>query len=393
MARLAFTAGLLLAISASVGGPGQAHAQPGPAAAPAVGVAQVTSRPITETSEFIGRIQAVNRVELVARVTAFLVKRQFIEGDEIHAGDVLYRLERPPFEAAVAAQAANVAQAEAVLQGGNLTLGRAEALLNTPAGQRSRVEDAQAAQRSQAAQIAGAQAQLRIAQTNLDYTEIRAPIDGKISRTAVTEGNVVSPSTGTLATIVSQDPMYVLFPVSVRAALDLRDRYADKGGFSAVTIKLKLPNGKIYPLDGRLDYLDPTVAPNTDTLTFRARIANPLRPGSKPNDPGSRELADGEFVTVSLQGVEPIQALAIPRAGILSDQQGNYVWVVGDGNKAEQRRVQLGQSTPDTAVIASGLKAGETVVIDGVQRVRPGIVVAPAPAGAGPSVPPVAPRT
>ena len=148
---------------------------------------------------------------------------------------------------------------------------------------------------------------------------------------------------------------------------------------------MRLPNGKTYAQDGSLDYIDPTVASNTDTLTFRARIPNPLRPGAKAADPGSRELSDGEFVTVSLQGVEPIQALAIARAAILSDQQGNYVWVVGDGNKVEQRRVQLGQSTPETAVIASGLKEGETVVVDGVQRVRPGAVVAPAPAP-GPAI-------
>lgn len=385
MRRLAVLAALLLAQPAA--------AQPGPAGPPAVGVAQATRRPITETSEFVGRIQAISRVDLVARVTAFMTQRSFTEGAEVHANDVLYRLERPPFEAQVAASAASVAQAEAVLQGNNLTLGRAEALLNTPAGQRSRVDDAQAAQRSQAAQLANAQAQLRIAQTNLDYTEIRAPIDGKISRTSVTEGNVVSPSSGTLATIVSQDPMYVLFPISVRTALDLRDRYAEKGGFSAVTIKLKLPNGRMFDQAGKLDYIDPTVTPNTDTLTFRAQIPNPLRGGLKSNDPGARELSDGEFVTVTLEGVEPIQALAIPRTAILSDQQGNYVWVVGDGNKVGQRRVQLGQSTPDTAVIASGLKEGESVVVDGVQRVRPGAVVNPAPAGPGPAVPPQGPRT
>ena len=370
-----------------------ALAQPGPGGPPAVGVAQATRRPVIETSEFVGRIQAVNRVDLVARVTAFLMERRFTEGAEVHAGDVLYKLERTPFEAQVAGQAAQVAQAEAVLQGSQLSLGRAEALLNTPAGQRSRVDDALAQQRSQAAQLAGAQAQLRLAQNNLDYTEIKAPIDGKISRTSVTEGNVVGPSSGILAAIVSQDPMYVLFPVSVRAALDLRDRYADKGGYSAVTIKLRLPNGQAYDQEGRLDYIDPTVTANTDTLTFRARIPNPLRPGFKAGEAGGRNLSDGEFVTVTLQGVEPVQALAIPRAAVLSDQQGSYVWVVGDGNKAEQRRIQLGQSTPDTAVVSSGLKEGESVVVDGVQRVRPGVVVNPAPAGTGPQMPPQAPRT
>ena len=369
-----------------------AWAQPGPGGPPSVGVAKATRQPVIETSEFVGRVQSINRVDLVARVTAFLVQRTFTEGSEVHAGDPLYRLERGPFEAQVAAQAASVAQADAVLQNNSLTLNRAEQLLNTPAGQRSRVDDAQSAQRSQAALLANAQAQLRQSQINLDYTEIKSPIDGKISRTSVTEGNVVTPSSGVLATIVSQDPMYVLFPISVRAALDLRDRYADKGGFSAVTIKLRLPNGKTYDRDGQLDYLDPTVTANTDTITFRARIPNPVRAGARSNDPGSRELTDGEFVTVTLQGVEPIQALGIPRAAILSDQQGNYVWVIGDGNKAEQRRVQLGQSTPETAVISGGLKEGETVVVDGVQRVRPGAVVAPAPMSPPPAMPAQAPR-
>ena len=393
MRRLATLAGPILAILvlfplAALAQPGP----PGPPGPPSVGTVQVTSQDITESSQFVGRIQAVSHVDLVARVTAFMIERHFTEGGEVHAGDVLYRLERPPFEAVVAAQAAQVAQADAVLQNNNLTLGRAEALLNTPAGQRSNVDAATAAQRSQAAQLAGAQAQLRQAQINLDYTEIKAPIAGKISRTSVTEGNVVGPNSGVLATIVSQDPMYVVFPVSVRAALDLRDRYAAKGGFKAVIVKVTLPNGRPYDQKGELDYVDPTVATNTDTLIFRGRIPNPIRYGADSNNLGSRELTDGEFVTVDLQGAEPVKALAIPRASILSGQQGNYVWVVGEGNKAEQRRVTLGQSTPATAVITAGLKEGETVVVDGVQRVRPGIVVAPTPANATPTMPASGPR-
>ena len=379
-----------LALGALVGA---ANAQPGPAGPPAVGVAKVQKRAITETSEFVGRIQAVNRVDLVARVTAFLEKRTFLEGSEVKAGDVLYRLERAPFEAQVAAQAAAVAQQEATLQNNTLALNRAEALLSTPAGQRSRVDDALAAQKTAAAQLAAAQAQLRLAQVNLDYTEIKAPIDGLIARTTVTEGNVVTPSSGVLTTIVSQTPMYVVFPISVRAGLDLRDRYADKGGFNAVKIRLRLPNGQLYNQIGELNYLDNTVSPNTDTLTLRGFIANPIRSGAQAGEPGSRELIDGEFVTVLLEGVEPVQALGIPRAAVLADQQGNYVWVIGDGNKAEQRRIQLGQSTPETAVVSSGLKEGETVVVDGVQRVRPGLVVNPAPANAPPTLPPQPPRT
>ena len=385
--RLVPTSAFLLLLSAAP------LAQPGPSGPPAVGVVAVKKQSITETSEFVGRIQAINHVDLVARVTAFIEKRSFTEGSEVKAGQTLYELERGPFEAQVAAQGATVAQADATLQNNVLKLNRAQSLLNTPAGQRSNVDDALAAQRTANAQLLAAQAQLRQAQINLDYTEIKAPIDGLISRTSVTVGNVVSPSSGTLATIVSQDPIYVVFPISLRAGLALRDKYASNGGFDAVQIKLRLPTGEMYDKVGMLNYADNTVSTNTDTLTLRGSVPNPIRPGAKPGEPGARELVDGEFVTVLLQGVEPIQALGVPRAAVLSDQQGSYVWVVGDGNKAERRQVQLGQSTPETAVVTSGLKEGEMVVVDGVQRVRPGAVVAPGPASQGPTMPPQPPKT
>lgn len=363
-----------------------ALAQGGPGGPPAVGVVAVKKQSVIEQSEFVGRIQSIQHVDLVARVTAFIEKREFVEGAEVKAGQSLYKLERGPFEAQVAAQAATVAQAEATVQNTGLKLGRAQSLLNTPAGQRSNVDDAIAAQRTGQAQVLAAQAQLRQAQINLDYTDIKAPIDGLISRTSVTVGNVVGPSTGTLATIVSQDPMYVVFPISVRAALDLRDKYANAGGFDAVEIKLRLSTGKTYGQSGRLNYVDNTVSTNTDTLTLRGSIPNPLLPGAKAGQPGARELGDGEFVTVLLQGVDPIEALGVPRSAVLSDQQGDYVWVIGVGNKAEQRHVQLGQSTPAVAVVTSGLKEGEMVVVDGVQRVRPGMVVNPGPASAPPTL-------
>jgi membrane fusion protein (multidrug efflux system) len=191
-------------------------AQPAANAPPAVGVVRAERQQITETDEFIGRIQAVNRVALVARVTGFLDKRLFTEGAEIKKSDLLYQIEKPPFQAAVDAAQSTVEQMEAQHRNAQLTLQRAQTLLNTPAGQQSNVDAALASERALAAQISGAQAQLETAQINLDYTDIRAPIDGEITSTSVTEGNVVSPTTGTLATIVSQDPMYVLFSISLR---------------------------------------------------------------------------------------------------------------------------------------------------------------------------------
>ena len=262
-------------------------------------------------------------------------------------------------------------QFEAQHRNAQLTLERAQELFKTPAGQQSNVDAALAAERALAAQIAGAQAQVQTAEINLGYTEIRAPIDGKISRTAVTEGNVVSPTSGTLATLVSQDPMYVIFPVAVRTGLDLRDRYATKGRVQRGRDQAA-PAGRTNLRAGRQARLrSPTVAENTDTITLRGVIPNPCFPACKPGH-RSRELIDGEFVTVLLEGVEPITVLAIPRAAVLSDQQGDYVYVVDAQNKAQMRRIQLGQSTPSTAVVTDGLKEGELVISEGLQRVRPG---------------------
>jgi membrane fusion protein, multidrug efflux system len=365
-----------------------ARAQPAPAGPPAVGVVRAERQQITQTDEFIGRIQAVGRVALVARVTAFLEKRNFVEGAEVKKDDLLYVLEQPPFQAQVDYNKANVAQLEAQHRNAELTLERAQYLLKTVAGQQSTVDSALAQERSLAAQIAGAQAQLQQAEINLGYTEIRAPIDGKISQTAVTEGNVVSPTTGTLATIVSQDPMYVNFAIAQRTGIDLRNRYATKGGFSAVVIRLRLPNGEMYGSEGKADYVSPTVAENTDTITVRGVVPNPVLPGMKLGAPGSRELTDGEFVTVLLEGVQPIFVLAIPRAAVLSDQQGDYVYVVDVQSRAEIRRIQLGQSTPTTAVVTNGLKEGELVINEGLQRVRPDEAVLPGPASPPPAISP-----
>ena len=373
---------LLLALTVLSAG---AKAQPAPGGPPAVGVVRAEKQQITQSNEFVGRIQSIGRVSLVARVTAFLEKREFVEGAEVKKGDLLYRLEQPPFQAQVDANQATVAQLEAQHNFAAQQLARSQYLIKTPAGQQQQVDQDISNERSLAAQAASAQAQLNIAEINLGYTEIRAPIDGKISATAVTEGNVVSPTSGTLATLVSQDPMYVNFPVAVRTALELRDKYVPKAGFEAVVIRLRLPTGKISNQVGHLDYVSPTVDQNTDTIALRGVVPNPVVIDAKPGQPTVRELTDQEFVTVLLEGVQPVEVLAIPRAAVLSDQQGDFVYIVDAQNRAQVRRIQLGQSTPTTAVIVSGVRDGELVISEGVQRVRPGEVVSPGPASPPPS--------
>ena len=375
---------LLLGIAAGL----PAVAQPaGPSAPPAVGTVEAVRRPVTQSNEFIGRVLAVNRVELVARVSAFLQEQLFEEGAEVKQGDVLYRLESAPYEAEVAVREAAVTQAEAALANARLTLQRAQELRSTGAGTQVALDDAIAQERSAAAQLVAAQAQVRQAQINVGYTEIRSPIDGRIGRSAVDAGNVVGPGSGVLATIVSEDPMHVVFAVPMPTALNLRSRYADRGGFAAVTIRLRLPDDRMYDQAGKLEFVDVAVGQNTDTITLRGTIPNPLLSHGAGGGARLRELINGQFANVVLEAVEPVQAVVIPREAVLSDQRGDFVYVVDAESKAERRSVRLSASTtPTSAVIAEGLQEGEKVVLEGVQRVQPSAPVSAAPADFNPEL-------
>jgi membrane fusion protein (multidrug efflux system) len=355
-----------------------ATAQPVPSGPPAVGVIKVERRPMTDTYEFNGRIQAIDSVNIVARVPAFLEKRLFTEGTDVKKGDLLYVLERPPYQASVDVQKAAVAQAKAQLENGNIELWRKRDLVGRNTGTQQAVDAAEATQRTQAAQLLAAEAQLESAQINLNYTEIRSPIDGRIGRTSVTIGNVVNPASGTVTTVVSQDPMHVVFPIPTRRAIELREAYSKQGGFDAVKIRLRLPDGRIYGETGKLDFINNTIAQDTDTFLVRAVIPNPILGTETAGGVKLRELVADEFVTVLVEAVEPKLVIAVPRAAILADQQGSYVYVVDDQNVARQRRVILGQMTPETAGIVEGLKEGEQVVVEGVQRARPNSPVSPA---------------
>ncbi|WP_241667191.1 efflux RND transporter periplasmic adaptor subunit, partial [Muricoccus nepalensis] len=377
---LAAALGLLLA--ASLAAPGPAQAQFGPQGPPAVGTQEAARRPVTESTEFVGRVEAVQRVDIAARITGFLQEVVFREGQEVKRGDVLYRIERQTFEAEVARTNANIASAEAELTNARVALSRAQELQRSGAGTRVTLDNATAQERTANAQLLAARAAARSAEINLNYTEITSPIDGKIGRTNVTIGNVVGPTSGTLATIVSQDPMRVAFPVSQRQALELRDRYASRGGADAVRIRFRTTDGRLSPQIGRVDFIDNQINRATDSILIRARVPNP------PTGPeGDRDLIDGQFVNVYVEGVEPVLAITIPRAAVLQDQQGSYVFIVDNEGKAQRRNLRLGKNTPEVAVVESGLNLGDKVIVEGIQRVRPGQQVNAAPVAASPGQP------
>lgn len=379
ISRLLSAAGLLgLAAAPALG-------QGGPAGPPSVGVVKIAETPITESNEFIGRVQAIQKVAIVARVTAYIEKVDFQDGAEVKQGDLLYELERPPFQADFDAKKAVADQFAAQLVNAKLSAERAESLLRTNAGAQATVDSTVAAQKALEAQVLGANASVATSQINLDYTRIAAPIDGKLGRTAITPGNVVSPSSGTLVTIVSQDPMYVSFPVAVKTLQELGRKYVPQGGFNAVKLKIKLPDGSMYAQTGKLDFVDNTVNTGTDTVIVRGTIPNP-KLAMATEKSRIRQLYDNEFVTAYLEGVKPVNVLGVPRSAVLMDQQGDYVWVVGKDDVVERRTVTLGQSTPTVASVTGGLKAGEIVVSEGVQKVRGGQKVSPSPAEPGPSL-------
>jgi membrane fusion protein, multidrug efflux system len=378
-------AALLLGVSL-LSQPGWAQMGPG-GPPPAVGVVEARRQPVTESSEFIGRVEAINRVELRARVTGFLEERLFQEGTEVDEGAVLFRLERAPFEAQLDQAKANVASAEAQLTNARISLARARELRTTGTGTQVALDNAQAQERTSAATLLGAQAAVRVAEINLAYTVISAPFAGAIGRSTFTPGNVVSPSSESLATIVSQDPMRIAFTIPQRTAMELRARYEGRGGTAAVVVRIRQADGSAYPLPGRVDFIDTQIGRDTDSILVRASIPNPIRDGMQRNDIGARQLIDGQFVTVLLEGAEPVMAVTIPRAAVAQDQAGFFVFIVDGEGRAQRRNITLGRSTAETAVVESGIAAGDRVISEGIQRVRPGQPVNAAPAGARPGPP------
>ncbi|HUA57009.1 MAG TPA: efflux RND transporter periplasmic adaptor subunit [Candidatus Sulfotelmatobacter sp.] len=340
----------------------QSAAPPPP---PAVGVRPVVTKGVNQSFEFVGHVKAINQVDVRARVEGFLDKVLFTEGQEVKAGDLLYQIEKIQFQAQVDQAKANVASAEAQTLNSNLQYGRDIALAKDQWRPQSVVDQTKAALDSNRAKVLQTRAALTQAEVNLGYTDIRSPIDGRIGRTAYTLGNLVNPASGVLVTIVSQDPMYVLFPVSVRDLELIRAARAQTGGnLSKIDIRVRLPSSEEYPEHGVWNLTDPQVDQQTDSLVMRAVIPNP-----------QRRLIDGEFVTAEVWERQEQPHLVIPQVALQVDQSGYFVLVVDAAHKVEQRRVHTGPNRDVDVVITDGLKEGENVIVDGVQKVRPGQVV------------------
>jgi membrane fusion protein, multidrug efflux system len=336
-----------------------------PAPAPSVGVTPAAVKGVRQAYNFVGRIKAIDIVQLRARVEGFLEKVLFREGDDVKSGQLLYQIEKDQLQAQVDQAKANVAAAQATEVNAQLQYNRALELVKNQNIPVATVDQNRANLESAKAAVLQTQAALTQATVNLSYTDIKAPIDGRIALTAYTEGNLVNAASGVLDTIVSQDPIYVLFPVSVRQLEEIRAaRQQENGSLIKIEILVRLSNGKDYPHPGVWNYTDPQVDQSTDTLTMRATLPNP-----------ERQLVDGQFVTVLIKERKEQPRLVVPQAALQVDQAGYYVLVVGPDHKVEQRRVATGPTQDTDIVIQDGVKEGDQVIVDGVQKVRPGQVV------------------
>lgn len=332
---------------------------------PAVSVTPVVSRQVTETGDFIGRVTAIDKVDIVARVSGFIEERSFTEGQQVKTGDLLFRIEQETYKAAVEQQRANLAKAKATEVNAALQLERSKELVRNKNIPQSTVDQRAADEAAAQANVMAAQALLHQAEINLGYTEIRSPIDGRIGFANFTVGNLVDPSSGKLATIVSQDPIYVIFQPSERDILEYKRRIAESAGkIVHLTVRIKLPNGSAYPHPGLTNLLDVQVESTTDTVAVRAQVPNP-----------EGHLIPGGVVGVAVDRGPPRSALVVPQSAVELDQAGRYVLVVDEAKKVELRRVTTGVEQGRDVVVTSGLKEGELVIVEGIQKVHPGQVV------------------
>ncbi len=337
---------------------------------PAVVAVRAEARPVEGNSQFVGRVVAVDKVELRARVQGFLKERKFTEGQQVEVGDVLFLIEPEQYQSVVQQRQADVAKAEADAENADIQLASGRELLKKKNIAKLKVDELKAAAAIAHASIAQSKAALTAAELDLGYTTIVAPVAGRIGLSRYSVGDLVGLASEPLATIVSQDPVYVQFPLTQRELLEARRDIKSKGGSADdVVVRVLLPDGSLYDQTGRLNFIDVTTDPGTDTVTLRAELPNP-----------AGMLVDGQYVRVTVQLGEPLSAIVIPQSSLQVDQQGVFVMIIDAEQKAQIRRIQTGASLGAGTVVTSGLEEGDMVISEGVQKVRPGQVVSAVPA-------------
>jgi len=355
-------------LTAFLSGGGALAGPPGPGAGlpPLVSVAAVTKQDVNPPAEYVGHMEAIQAVELRARVEGFLEQVNFKEGSDIKAGRLLYRIEQAPYRARVEAGKALVAQAEATLTKARDYLKRAQSVRSGGVSATD-LDNAMAEKLRARAQLEAAKADLKIARINLGYTSMSAPISGRIGRTAYTRGNLVNPASGPLARIVQLDPIWATYSISendlVSVKMCIKDAAAGKKHRMLVP-RIKLSGGQTLKTEGQIDFVDNTVDPGTGTIVVRALFDNP-----------DGMLLPGQYVTVMVTRAEPKLMPVVPQSAILEDHDGRYALVVDDQNRVSMRRVKTGPLVGVNWALESGLAGGEKIIVQGLQKVRPGQIV------------------
>ena len=366
---LTVLSGLIAGLAAGpLATPARAQAPGGPP--PKVTVAKPVVRQIVEQDQYTGRFDAIDYVEVRARVTGYLEKINFVDGQTVKKGDVLFVIDRRPYKAALEQAQAALASAKARQSFSQTDLERAQTLSRS--GNISEQVTDQRRQASQTAQadVDSAQAALNNAQLNYDFSEVKAPINGRISRRLVTEGNIVSADQTMLTTIVSLDPIYFSYTVDEKSFLKYQNSLGIGMGQTqqgkGVPILIAL-SGEAKPTrKGTLDFVDNRVDNATGTILLRATVPNP-----------DLFIKPGLFGIVSMPATKPFQGILLPDDAVAANQDKRIVYIVGPENVIQQKDVVLGPKVDGYRVIQSGLKGDETVVVNGLSRVRPGAKVTP----------------
>jgi membrane fusion protein (multidrug efflux system) len=338
---------------------------------PQVTVIKVSAVPVTIFEDYAAQTEAVESVEIRARVGGILERQAFKDGTSVKKGDLLFVIDRQLYMAALAQAKANLGQAEASYLNSKQNLVRLRPLLASRAISQQDLDAAVAKERADAASVEAGKAQVRQAQLNLDYTTIRSPRDGMVGRALIKPGGLINASTTMLTTVYSVDPIYVGFTISEQKLAELQKQYNLRAlKTKSPEIRLKLIDGSDYRYSGKIDFLDPAVDPRNGTLPVRLVVPNP-----------DGTLRHGEFVRAIVPARENQNAILVPQKAVQELQGKRSVFVVGPDNKAVQRDIVANTRVGGDWVVEQGLKPGELVVVEGVGKLKPGVVVRPAPAG------------